>query len=88
MNRDADADAADNFSFGRLIARSLGAAVLVLAVAVPFIWWTAQEHTTVALGIAVGALLVMIVVMVLVARHELRHVQAEIDRLKDKKREK
>lgn len=76
--RDADAD----FSLGRMVAKSLGAAVAVLVVAVPIIWWAARSHQGLALGIAIGAIVVMLAVMALVARYELRHVQAEIDRLK------
>ncbi len=74
---------ADEFSFGRMVARSLGAAVLVLIVAVPIIWWLAKAMATLALVIAVGAVVVMLIVMALVARHELRHVQREIDELKN-----
>lgn len=75
--------AADDFSFGRMVARALGAAALVLIVAVPLIWWAAQSMEMLALGVAIGAIVVMLVVMALVGRRELRHVQAEIDHLKD-----
>ncbi|GAA3964283.1 hypothetical protein [Gordonia caeni] len=74
--------AADEFSFGRMVARSLGAAALVLILAIPVIWWLAQTMEMLALVIAIAAVLVMVVVMALVGRRELRHVQAEIDHLK------
>lgn len=74
--------AADEFSFGRMVARSLGAAALVLLLAVPLIWWLAQTMETLALVIAIVAVLLMVLVMALVGRRELRHVQAEIDHLK------
>ena len=74
--------AADEFSFGRMVARSLGAAALVLILAVPLIWWLAQTMETLALVIAIAAIVIMVLVMAVVGRRELRHVQAEIDDLK------
>ena len=81
MTSPSRAAAADTFSFGRLIARALAAAAAVLLLAVPIVWLLATEHPTAALIVAVGAVILMLTVMAVVARRELRHVQYEIDRL-------
>lgn len=73
---------ADNFSFGRLVARALGAAAAVLLLAVPLVWWLATTHEVAALVVAIVAVVLMIAVMALIARRELRDVQGEIDRIK------
>lgn len=80
--RSAGPTPADDFSFGRMVARSLGAAALVLVLAIPLVWWLAQTAPTLALIAAIAAVLVMVVVMAVVARRELRPVQREIDALK------
>ncbi|GAA4747381.1 hypothetical protein MUG78_15940 [Gordonia alkaliphila] len=77
--------AAEHFSFGRMVARALGAAALVLVVAVPLVWWLARTVEMVALGVAIGAIVVMLIVMAVVVRRELRHVQHEIDHLKSRR---
>ncbi|MFZ2512518.1 MAG: hypothetical protein WAW85_15675 [Gordonia sp. (in: high G+C Gram-positive bacteria)] len=86
MTSPSHALAAENFSFGRLIARALGAAAAVLLAAVPIVWLLAAEHPSAALGVAIGAVVLMLVAMAVVARRELRHVQYEIDRLTQQQR--
>ncbi|MFT3662089.1 MAG: hypothetical protein QM809_12000 [Gordonia sp. (in: high G+C Gram-positive bacteria)] len=73
----------EEFSFGRMVARALGAAVLVLILTIPLVWWLARTAATAALGVATGAVVVMLIVMALVARYELRGIQREIDDLKN-----
>ena len=65
-----------------MVARSLGAAALVLVIAVPLVWWLARTVEMVALIVAIAAVVVMVIVMAVVVRRELRHVQHEIDHLK------
>ncbi|MEZ5211160.1 MULTISPECIES: hypothetical protein [unclassified Gordonia (in: high G+C Gram-positive bacteria)] len=74
--------AADEFSFGRMVARSLGAAALVLLIAIPIVWWISTMTVTVALAVAIAAVVLMVVVLAVVARRELRGVQREIDELR------
>lgn len=74
---------AGDFSFGRAAARALGAAVLVLAIATPLIWWmTTTDRPMIALVIALAAIVGMIVAIAVVVRRELRDVQRAIDELK------
>lgn len=86
MTSPSRASEAENFSFGRLIARSLAAASAVLLLAVPIVWLLVSRHQTAALIVAVCAVALMLVVMAVVARRELRHVQYEIDRLHQQQR--
>ncbi len=79
----SESAAGPDFSFGKMAAKALGAAALVLAIATPLVWWlTSAEHEMIALGVALGAIAAMIVVLALTVRRELRDVQRRIDELK------
>lgn len=81
--------AGHDFSFGRMAAKALGAATLVLVVATPLVWWlSSAEHELIALAVALGAIVVMIGVIALMTRRELRHVQRRIDELKARRPER
>ena len=70
------------FSFGRLAAKALGAAGLVLLVAAPIAMIVARWSVTAALAVAIGAIVAMVAVIALVTRRELRPIQAQIDEAK------
>ena len=71
--------AADDFSFGRMVAYALGAATAVIIIAVVIIMIVGQSSPTAALIIAMIAVVAIIGVIALVSRRMLAGVQREID---------
>lgn len=71
--------AADDFSFGKMVAYTLGAATGVIVVAAIIILFVAQWSPTAALIIALVAVVAVVAVIALVSRRMMAGVQAEID---------
>ncbi|MFT4085691.1 MAG: hypothetical protein QM658_00810 [Gordonia sp. (in: high G+C Gram-positive bacteria)] len=69
------------FSLGKTVAYSLGAAVLVLAVATVIVWFVAGHSPVAALIVALGAVIAMVVAIAMVSKRMLRDVQRRIDEL-------
>lgn len=72
-------EAAQQFSFARLVFYSLGAGVLVLAVMLPIVLSLARPYPTAALCVALAAIVLMVVAIALVSRRMLAGMQREID---------
>ncbi|EGD55928.1 hypothetical protein [Gordonia neofelifaecis] len=75
----AKSEAAQQFSFAKLVFYSLGAGVLTLAVLLPVVLLLARPYPTAALCVAIGSILAMVVVIALVSRRMMSGIQREID---------
>ncbi|MFM9379254.1 hypothetical protein [Gordonia sp. VNK21] len=78
-------DDGTDFSLSRHFFFSLGAGVLVLAVATPIVFAVSTASPVAALIIAIAAIVLMVVVIALVSRRMLRGVQTRIDEIKAEK---
>ncbi|WOC13798.1 hypothetical protein [Gordonia sp. MP11Mi] len=76
---DTRRSAATEFSFGKMVAYSLGAATGVIIVAAIIILFVAQASPTAALVIALVAVVGVVVAIAVVSRRMMAGVQAEID---------